>query len=524
VELAPSSTKMDPGHRDEYTEGVKQYEQSNQLKTEAESGTNGGTRNDTGTQNGSIASDDASGAAVEDGDQETSEINHGYSTRQKDRLKEEKQRQRSQMKQKRLNVIAHPRLKPFPFKRLDLMNDASSAPAKVPALTVQNKQFYQSEDHPFNKRGFKYKPCRPNPEFSANLYSTTEIPPYRVRPSYFDRAHDIFFDEEMQTVTTPQGWRSCRSNIGIRGGKYYFEFNIVSANDSDTKGHARIGVARKEASLEAPVGFDGYSYGLRDVQGEMMTLSRPKVSHVENGFTTGDTIGMLVDLPPIEEHRKDVEEFAKSHSDHKNSTKGESVKKKRKTKKPEEISENINFSKHGNVVRDQVPIKYKNSLYYELFEYTNTKVMDHLLNPVTLFGEKAFLENENRINSMSTNIPIIRNGKIRIFKNGVEQKSIENLYSFLPTDIENENVSYNTRQQQNPNYRNTDDGTLGYYPMISVFGGAIVGLNAGPEFKYPIDDDGVKPLSNRYDETVIEEWYWDLVDEVEAEYIDSFDV
>lgn len=445
------------------------------------------------------------------------EPTHSYSTRRKDTIKEEIQKNKSEFKQKLANVIIHPRLKPFPFKQQDLTAD-SSEPTTIPALLMNHVQYYQSEDHPFNRRGFKYKPCRPNPEFPANKYSTTDLPPYNVRPCHFDRAHDIFFDEDLNSVTTPQGWRSVRSNVGIRGGKYFFEFNIINAND--IKGHARIGIARKEASLEAPVGFDGYSYGFRDVKGELMTLSRPKVSYINDGFKTGDVIGFLVDLPTLEEHKKAIEKFSKSHGNHQK----EDSRKKKKVKKNEDYVEDHEvFNKHANVVRDQYPIKYKGALYYEQFEYTNTKVMDHLLNPVTLFGERAFLENENQINKMAANLPIIPNGKVRIFKNGVEQKSFENLYSFLPTNIENENVSYNTKQQQNANYRNTDDGTLGYYPMISVFGGGIVGLNAGPEFTFPIEEPSLKPLSDRYDEHIIQEWYWDILDEVEAEYFDSFD-
>lgn len=442
------------------------------------------------------------------------EPTHGYSTRRKELIKEEKIRNKSELKQKKANVIIHPRLKPFPFKKEDLTTEQSS-PALIPLLTIGDTQYYQSEDLPFNRRGFKYKPCRPNPQFLANKYSTTEIPPFTVRPSFFDRAHDLLFDELMQSVTTKHGWRSVRTNVGVRGGKYYFEFNIIKA---DAIGHVRVGIARKEASLEAPVGFDGYSYGLRDVHGELMTLSRPKVPFVENGFTSGDTIGFLIDLPSLDEHRLAVDSFANSHGNHQ-----ESPKKKRKTKKSEHVEDNETFIKLGNIVRDQIPIKYKGLLYYEQFEYTNTKVMDHLLNPVTLFGEKAFVENENQINSMASNLPLIPGGKVRIFKNGAEQKPIENIYSFLPTNVENDKISYNTKQQQNPSYRNSDDGSLGYYPMISVFGGGAVGLNAGPSFKYPIEEVDVKPLSDRYDEHVVEEWYWDIVDEIEAEYFDSFD-
>ena len=70
----------------------------------------------------------------------------------------------------------------------------------------------------------------------------------------------FYLANDLKSITTTQGWRSSRTNVCIREGSYYFEFKILNSNE---KSHVRIGVGRKEASLEAPVGFDGYSYGLR---------------------------------------------------------------------------------------------------------------------------------------------------------------------------------------------------------------------------------------------------------------------
>ena len=51
-----------------------------------------------------------------------------------------------------------------------------------------------------------------------------------------------------------------------------------------------------------------------------------------------------------------------------------------------------------------------------------------------------------------------------------------------------------------------DDGSLGYYPSVSLFKGGSVTLNFGPEFKYPPNDikESWKPLCDRYDEIQIE--------------------
>ncbi|CUM62794.1 uncharacterized protein PRCAT00000352001 [Priceomyces carsonii] len=453
---------------------------------------------------------------------------HLYSTRSKDKLSEAENK--SLLKQKQNNVIVQPRLKPLPFKKEDLFLKSKSL-TKSAAGRYNDIEFYHFEDHPFNRRGFKYKPCHPNPLFSSNLFSTTDMEPFTVRPSYFDRSQGILFSSEMNCVTTSQGWRSVRANCGIREGKYYMEFDIV--NSQNGSGHVRLGLARKEASLEAPVGFDGYGYGLRDIHGQKITLSRPKNFMNNEGFKSGDVIGILIELPSLTEHRNAVEDFIKNKL---RSRKSDSIEEKGSHKKRKKakahhdenaLQDNEAFLAFNNISRDQIPIRYKNALFYEQYEYTPTRKMEHLLNPVTVFGEKAILEKTGG-QEESNSLPRIPNSKIVVYKNGVEIGTMfENLYSFLPTNEENEeaDISLNTKQQQNPNYKNTDDGSLGYYPMLSVFLGGIVGLNPGPDFKFPVSQNpDVKPLSSRYDEVVIEEWYWDLIDEIEAEYLDSFDV
>ncbi|KAI3404760.2 ASH2 [Candida oxycetoniae] len=423
----------------------------------------------------------------------------------------------SVVKEKSRNVIVHPRLKPMPFKTQDLSPPPTLQPFEV--LSLNGVTFHQIEDLPVNRRGFKYKLCRPSPIFKSNHYATTDLPPFEACVSLFDRSTGILFSKDCKTVTTTEGWRSIRANVCIRQGMYFFEFEIVK---SDEKSHVRIGLARKEASLEAPVGYDGYGYGLRDVDGELMFTSRRKKVYINGGFRTGDVIGILVELPSLEEQKKGLNRYVDEKKsemmpvDHKS--------KKRKTKRKLcNTEDNVKFNEHGNIVRDQIPTKSKGALYYDQFEYTKTKTMDHLLNPVTVFGEKAVIEMDDK----TKNIPVIAQSKVRFFKNGVEQAScIENLYSFLPTNIEDNdemNLEANVKQQQNPNYRNTDDNTLGYYPMMSVFNNGAVTLNAGPNFTFPPSSPMIKPLSDRFDEQVVEEWFWDVLDEVEAQYLDSFD-
>ncbi|GME83382.1 unnamed protein product [Ambrosiozyma monospora] len=195
-----------------------------------------------------------------------------------------------------------PRLKPVPYTLHDL-NSTLKPPHRSKQTTIKDIEFYSSEEHPFNRRGFKYKSCRPNPYFSSTMYSTSDLPPFQARFSYFDRSTAILTDESCSTATSLQGWRSSRTSFGVREGKWYVEFKLIKANDGES--NVRFGFARREANLEAPVGFDGYGYGFRDKLGQRVHLSRP-AEFLTDGeeFNTGDVIGLLIELPPLDEQQK----------------------------------------------------------------------------------------------------------------------------------------------------------------------------------------------------------------------------
>ncbi|OBA19347.1 hypothetical protein METBIDRAFT_46522 [Metschnikowia bicuspidata var. bicuspidata NRRL YB-4993] len=415
------------------------------------------------------------------------------------------------IKKKQANVVVQPRLKPSVFAYDSIITE----PVITSQHSVKDEAFFQFDDLPLNRRGYKYRVCKPNRALKATRYLTTELPPYKVRASYFDKSQGVGLTADMTSITTQNGWLSARCNVSMREGKYYFEYNIVNSNNGDDKAHVRVGIGRKELALDAPVGFDGYGYGLRDLNGQKITLSRPQ-EFMSEGFHTGDTIGFLVELPPLTRQRDGNSEFAKKFRE-----------KYPKSKKPtraalNEEKEEKALNAFSNILRDQVAIKYKNGLFYEQFEYTRTKQMDHLLNPVTVFGETAVLEKKP---DAQPPVPTIPDSRIVVYKNGqCVGEMFNELYSFLPLDTADDAASTeaNTKQQQNPSYRNTDDGSLGYYPMMSVFQNGVVKINGGPDFKYAVPE-GAQPLCKRYDEAVVEDWLWDLVDEVEAEYLDSFD-
>ncbi|GME81409.1 unnamed protein product [Ambrosiozyma monospora] len=75
-----------------------------------------------------------------------------------------------------------------------------------------------------------------------------------------------------------------------------------------------------------------------------------------------------------------------------------------------------------------------------------------------------------------------------------------------------------------------DDGTSGYYPMVSCFRKGIVELNPGPELEFPpedlkdrIDSKEVKLFCERYKQKVVEDVTNDIMDEVTNKYLDRLE-
>lgn len=218
------------------------------------------------------------------------------------------------------------------------------------------------------------------------------------------------------------------------------------------------------APLDVPVGFDGYSYGLRDVSGQKVHQSRPKP--FMEPFGTGDVIGMHISLPPI-------------------------------------VKSEENSTKKG-VFRDRIPIRFRGQLYFEQPDYAASKEMDDLMNPV--------LPPQSQLNP---SIPVprptfaaLKGSFINVYKNGVLQGSaFEDLLAFLPPASQLSG-------------KDLDDGMLGYYPAVSVFRHGVVRLNFGPEFSFPpkdLEGRGVRPMCEKYEEMLKEDKEWDLIDEMEWE-------
>lgn len=326
-------------------------------------------------------------------------------------------------------------------------------------------QFHETSEHVYNKKNYHYLHCIADPAFPSSFYyRQTEPEPYGAHISFEDAATHMYLDQSGRHITTDKGFRMARANVAVRQGRWYWECKITRGTvkgsegaKPESHGHVRMGFARREASLDAPVGFDAYSYGIRDVEGQKVHMSRPKDFFPPGeDIREGDVIGLEIQLPSESLHRKIVQGHFNPAVDL--------------------LAEDTPSVEGPNIVRDRIPIRFKAHIYFEKIDYHPTKELEDLMNPSGTVANKA-VEAPNPIHR----VPALRTlpkSCIRIYKNGVLMGTpFTDLLAFLPPASK--------PQAQVGAREGMDDGMLGYYPAISVFRGGAAEVNFGPDFWYP---------------------------------------
>jgi COMPASS component BRE2 len=361
----------------------------------------------------------------------------------------------------------------------------------------------------------------------SQYHRLSETEPFQTRFDYEDASSHILFDEPGRSVITEKGFRMAKANVAAREGRFYWECKILSgvkpagpeAAAGDAGGHARIGFSRREAHLDTPVGFDAYSYGLRDVAGQKVHMSRPKnFMPAGEDFCEGDVIGLEINLPSLGLHRKVMD-----------GTYNKAV----------DVSDEVEpqGAAASDIIRDRLPIRYKSHLYFEQCEYSSSKELEDLMNPspviTTTLTTTTIAPNPNHPSAQLRTLPF---SSIKVYKNGRYVGSpFTDLLAFLPP-ASKPVTQVGARE-------GLDDGTLGYYPSVSVFRGGAVEANFGPDFWFPppelanSDDDvdmigeseapgateatpaatlrRLRPFSERYNEQIAEDVVYDIIDEVD---------
>jgi len=240
-------------------------------------------------------------------------------------------------------------------------------------------------------------------------------------------------------------------------------------------------------------------------------MSRPKDFFPgQEDIVEGDVIGMEINLPSEALHRKVV------HGNYNPAV---------------DLADNESIGiERADVIRDRVPIRFKTHLYFEQIEYAATKELEELMNPSPVISSTGGLVGSGQPPGPTHPSPSLRtlpHSSIKVYKNGeLIGTAFKDLLSFLPPASKPQ-VQVGARE-------GLDDGMLGYYPAVSVFRGGAAEVNFGPDFWFPPpgyngDEDvdmmevdqkpakmqKLRAAGERFDEQIVEDIVYDIVDEVD---------
>lgn len=377
---------------------------------------------------------------------------------------------------------------------------------------------------PMNKSGWRYMAAGPAAHMLPTIvYRALDIAPSCVHWSWQDRSAFTRISADAMIIGADKGFRSARTNVCVRHGAWYVELEVLPPDASSEPPapmrdgpHVRVGWGRREASLNAPVGWDAYSYGLRDQTGACVTQSR--LAPLGRAFGPGDVVGLYIRLPPRDTpHRPGTEH---------------------------------------RIAQKRIPIRYRGQLYFESLEYVPTRAMESLMEQQRRGGVRwdvhAAPMEDKRARPPGADDPkrpapppTLPDSCIGVVVNGEPQgMAFADLFDFRPpvarTKKKKEEISTYAsvstilKSRQNE----YDDGMLGYYVMASMYGGARVRLRADA-FRYPPPADledalwraGTapdvertqqraappwRPLAERYAEWRAEMFELDRADDVQA--------
>lgn len=474
-----------------------------------------------------------------------------------------------------------PRAQDFEPPRADVMISHEPMPLEMPD---SDRELYKPVDLAENKKGYRYQRAIADPLFAhKQYYRCTSPPPHYSRLSFEDADKWMHFATNALITTNEKGWRMVRSNICAREGTMYYEIKIhrgvpregpVETVVNGPQPHVRFGWARREAPLDAPVGFDGYSYGITDIRFETMHRSRPgkffhpkktgkskpakaagaAPTHItlapeDQHAIEGDVIGIELQLPSLNLHQKVVSGVYNPAVDL-----GDGFDQPSYIVDP--------GVEPLNVIRDRIPVPYKGNSYFEVLDHVSSKPMEvytdrqtnlaNLNNPVgQSTANKDIIKTPPNPNHEHPSLRTLPHSAIRVYKNGrLIGTAFENLLAFLPPA----SVPSKTMGAR----EGFDDGMVGYFPAVSCFWGGIAEVNFGDGKEgfwcppahlaatKPADtlsnapapmagtdvvmEDAsanairkmgwnpgrrLRPAGERYKEQVAEDIVWDLVDEVD---------
>ncbi|KAF9597375.1 hypothetical protein IFM89_017721 [Coptis chinensis] len=111
--------------------------------------------------------------------------------------------------------------------------------------------------------------------------------------SKVNKAEKVELSEDRLLAGSCKGYRMVRATRGVVKGAWYFEIKVEKLGET---GHTRLGWSTEKGDLQAPVGYDGSSFGYRDIDGSKIHKAL-REKYGEEGYVEGDVVGCYISLP-----------------------------------------------------------------------------------------------------------------------------------------------------------------------------------------------------------------------------------
>lgn len=208
-------------------------------------------------------------------------------------------------KQKQLSSLTDQDQTPLPQPIGD--NDGAVAAAALPApATVAKKSKKKNNNVWVTKSTRKGKKKNKANNHNAATEDTVMIAPVTRFPDKSDdtpemriclskvyKAEKVELSEDRLSAGSTKGYRMVRATRGVVEGAWYFEIRVENLGET---GHTRLGWSTEKGDLQAPVGYDGNSFGYRDIDGSKVHKAL-REKYGEEGYKEGDVIGFYINLP-----------------------------------------------------------------------------------------------------------------------------------------------------------------------------------------------------------------------------------
>ncbi|KAL9143174.1 hypothetical protein ABFS82_14G219000 [Erythranthe guttata] len=120
-----------------------------------------------------------------------------------------------------------------------------------------------------------------------------DSPAIQIGLSKIYKAEKVELSDDRLTAGSTKGYRMVRATRGVTEGAWYYEIKVVHLGET---GHTRLGWSTDKADLQAPVGYDGNSFGYRDMDGSKVHKAL-REKYGDEGYKEGDVIGFFINLP-----------------------------------------------------------------------------------------------------------------------------------------------------------------------------------------------------------------------------------